>query len=123
MHAARKNGLILSIIGILTRLYLLSGAAVVIVLLANILGFLRSATYAYQVLGAMIVTGGIWFLAILISSILSVHRGHQSEFAQFSGTSTGTTRLNRIPSPLEMSDKRVCPEPNKTEYHVSETTN
>ena len=78
MHAARKNGLLLRFIGILTRLYLLSVAAVVIVLLANILGFLSSATYTYQVLGAMIVTGGVWFVALLISSIMSAKRGQQS---------------------------------------------
>jgi hypothetical protein len=102
MNAARKNGLLSSFFEILTRLYLLSGVAVVVVLLGNILGFLSSATYAHQALGAMIVTGVIWFLALAINSIMSAERGHQSEFALFSGSSIGGSSTSPEPQvPLE----------------------
>jgi hypothetical protein len=97
MHAARKDGLLSSFIGILARLYLLSGAAVVTVLLGNILGFLSSATYTHQVLGAMIVTGGVWFLALSINAIMFAEPRDQSEVELFSGSSTGATSTNPDP--------------------------
>jgi len=87
MNAARRNGVLSSFFGILTRLYILSGVAVVVILLGNILGFLSSATYAHQALGAMIVTGAVWFLVLAINSVLSAKPGGKSEFALFSGSS------------------------------------
>ena len=91
MHAARKNGLLSFLFSILTRLYLLSGVAFMIVVLGNILGYLSAASYTHQALGAMIVTGVIWFLALLTSSIMSAQRSQRSELALFSGPPPGTT--------------------------------
>ena len=110
MNAARRIGILSFFLGILTRLYLLSGVAVVVVLLGNILGLLSSATYAHQALGAMIVTGGIWFLALAINSIMSGERGHQAEFALFSESSIGASSTSPEPQvPLERSVEQLAP--------------
>lgn len=102
MNAARGSQILSSFFGILTRLYILSGVAVVVIMLGNILGFLSSATYAHQALGAMIVTGGIWFLALAVNSIMPAEPGRQSKYALFSGTSIEASSTSPEPQvPLE----------------------
>ena len=102
MNAARGNGVLSSFFGILTRLYILSGVVVVVILLGNILGFLSSATYAHQALGAMIVTGPVWFLVLAINSVLSARPGGKSEFLPFSGSSIKAASTSPEPQvPLE----------------------
>ena len=110
MNAARKDGVFSNFFGILTRLYLLSGVAVVVVLLGNILGFLSSATYAHQALGAMIVTGGIWFLALAVNSIMFAEPRRQSEFGVFSESSIGGSSTSpETQVPLEGSVEQLAP--------------
>ena len=89
MHVARKSGLLSFLLSILTRLYLLSGLAVVIVALGNLLGLLSSATYTYQVVGAMIVAGVVWFLALSINAIVSAKHREQSVSVRFFRPSIG----------------------------------
>lgn len=102
MSAARRIGTLSNFFGILTRLYILLGVAVVVILLGNILGFLSSATYVHQSLGAMIVTGGVWFLALAINSFMSAEPGRQSEFALFSESSISASSTSPEPQvPLE----------------------
>lgn len=89
MNAARKIWIISSFFGILTRLYFLSGLAVVTVLAGNISGLLISDSYFHQALGAMIVIGVIWFLALAANAVLSAERGIQSN-AAFLSEASGT---------------------------------
>jgi len=97
MHAARKNGLLTFLLGILTRLYLLSGFVIVIVVMGNILGLLSSATYTYQALGAMIVTGVIWFLALSINAIVAERPGDQPDTAKLFRSSISATSSSTDP--------------------------
>lgn len=96
-HAACKNGLLTLLLGILTRLYLLAGLVIVFVVLGNILGLLSSATYTYQALGALIVTGVTWFLALSINAIASAKHEDQPQSVKFFRSSTGATSSSTDP--------------------------
>jgi Na+/phosphate symporter len=95
MYFYEKKLIFSNIFGFFTRLYLTSVALVILVMVCNFLGVLGLSAYIHQAIGAMVVTGVIWFVSLAIHSVIFADIQSHGDFASKSSPILPSSNLTR----------------------------